>query len=157
MPTKIPLVASRLPMTHQLDSLRETATQNWATALQTYRVALDLYYRVLSIRPKRGARIRGYAAVPRTQPTAAPTPAPIPLPRPSLHVLSPREQEVAQLIALGYTNQQIADTLVLTRGTVANHVAHILAKLGATNRARVVALVLQGAPPMETTAIARDA
>jgi len=45
-------------------------------------------------------------------------------------------------MACGYTNQQIADTLVLTRGTVANHVAHILDKLGASNRTQVAALVL---------------
>jgi len=33
------------------------------------------------------------------------------------------EHEVARLIARGYTNRRIADELVLTPGTVANHVA----------------------------------
>jgi non-specific serine/threonine protein kinase len=56
--------------------------------------------------------------------------------------LTRRESEVAELIARGYTNQQIADALVLTRGTVANHVAHILGKLGVTNRTQVAAHVL---------------
>jgi hypothetical protein len=49
---------------------------------------------------------------------------------------------VADLLARGYSNQQIADALVLTRGTVANHVAHILAKLGVANRTQVAAWVL---------------
>jgi DNA-binding CsgD family transcriptional regulator len=42
--------------------------------------------------------------------------------------LTPREQEVAHLVANGLTNDEIAQRLVLTPGTVANHVAHILAK-----------------------------
>jgi DNA-binding NarL/FixJ family response regulator len=61
-----------------------------------------------------------------------------------LGCLTPREREVAELIARGYSNQQIASELVLTRGTVANHVAHVLAKLGATNRTQVAARVLSG-------------
>jgi DNA-binding NarL/FixJ family response regulator len=60
--------------------------------------------------------------------------------------LTPREREVAHLMASGHTNQQIAETLVLTRGTVANHVAHILDKLGASNRTQVAALVFLAQP-----------
>jgi DNA-binding NarL/FixJ family response regulator len=55
------------------------------------------------------------------------------------------------LIARGYTNQQIAETLVLTRGTVANHVAHILGKVGVTNRTQVAARVLKIVPPARTS------
>ena len=46
-----------------------------------------------------------------------------------------------QLIACGYTNRQIAEALVLTRGTVANHVAHILSKLDLSNRTQLAAYV----------------
>jgi DNA-binding CsgD family transcriptional regulator len=51
--------------------------------------------------------------------------------------LTPREREVGVLIASGLTNAQIARKLVVTNGTVANHVAHILSKLGCRNRAQV--------------------
>ena len=51
-------------------------------------------------------------------------------------LLSRREQEVVTLIARGLTNRQIAETLVITEGTAANHVAHILNKLGVNSRAQ---------------------
>jgi DNA-binding NarL/FixJ family response regulator len=48
--------------------------------------------------------------------------------------LTEREQEVLDLISLGYTNQQIAEELVIVCGTVKNHVHNILKKLEARNR-----------------------
>jgi class 3 adenylate cyclase/pimeloyl-ACP methyl ester carboxylesterase len=48
--------------------------------------------------------------------------------------LSEREAEVLRLIALGRTNQQIAEQLVISPNTVARHVAHIFDKTGAANR-----------------------
>ncbi|MEU3050798.1 AAA family ATPase [Streptomyces sp. NPDC006984] len=51
--------------------------------------------------------------------------------------LSPREHEVAQLIATGATNRDIAQSLFLSPRTVEHHVANILRKLGATERAAV--------------------
>jgi DNA-binding CsgD family transcriptional regulator len=51
--------------------------------------------------------------------------------------LSDREFEVSRLIASGLTNKQIAEQLVLAPKTVSAHVAHILAKLGATRRAEI--------------------
>ena len=44
--------------------------------------------------------------------------------------LTPRELEVVKLIAEGYTSDQIADTLVISRKTVDHHRCHILGKLG---------------------------
>jgi len=58
--------------------------------------------------------------------------------------LTPREQEVARLIALGYTNRQIANALVLTPGTVANHVAHILDKLQCSSRVQIATWTVDG-------------
>ncbi|MFG2824497.1 ATP-binding protein [Kitasatospora sp. NPDC048365] len=49
--------------------------------------------------------------------------------------LSPREEEVADLLATGATNQEIADTLVLSPRTVEHHVASVLKKLGTTRKA----------------------
>jgi LuxR family maltose regulon positive regulatory protein len=53
--------------------------------------------------------------------------------------LSRRELEVLQLIAQGDTNQQIAEKLVVTVGTVKSHINHILSKLEAHNRTEAVA------------------
>lgn len=52
-----------------------------------------------------------------------------PRPTPAWAPLSRREWDVAALVALGLTNYQIARRLVLTPGTVANHVGRILRKL----------------------------
>lgn len=53
--------------------------------------------------------------------------------------LTRRQREVARLIARGYTNAQIAEALVVTEGTAANHVAAILQRLELTNRTQVAA------------------
>jgi predicted ATPase len=52
--------------------------------------------------------------------------------------LTRREMEVARLLALGYTDQEIAEELVITRGTASLHVHHILGKLGLRSRVQVV-------------------
>jgi non-specific serine/threonine protein kinase len=51
--------------------------------------------------------------------------------------LTPRECEVAALIARGLSNRQIAKELVVAEGTVALHVHHILDKLGCSSRTQV--------------------
>lgn len=48
--------------------------------------------------------------------------------------LTPREFEVAQLVAQGLTNREIADALVVSPETVKTHVAHILRKLELRSR-----------------------
>ncbi|HMD23473.1 MAG TPA: response regulator transcription factor, partial [Streptosporangiaceae bacterium] len=53
--------------------------------------------------------------------------------------LSPRELEVARLVAQGLTNKQIGQTLYVSERTAENHVQHILAKLGLRNRSQVAA------------------
>ena len=55
--------------------------------------------------------------------------------------LTPRQREVAALIAAGLTNMEIAERLVLTPGTVANHVEGILRRLGFRSRTQVAALL----------------
>jgi DNA-binding NarL/FixJ family response regulator len=42
--------------------------------------------------------------------------------------LTPREQDVAALVCLGYTNQQIAQKLVIAPNTVKTHIRHVLRK-----------------------------
>jgi DNA-binding CsgD family transcriptional regulator/pimeloyl-ACP methyl ester carboxylesterase len=48
--------------------------------------------------------------------------------------LSQREAEVLRLLAAGKSNQQIADTLVISVSTVLHHVTNILTKTGCSNR-----------------------
>jgi DNA-binding CsgD family transcriptional regulator len=57
------------------------------------------------------------------------------------HPLSEREYEVAQLVAAGLTNRQIAQQLVLAPKTISAHITHILTKLGAGRRAEIAAWV----------------
>lgn len=52
--------------------------------------------------------------------------------------LTERELEVLTLIATGASNQDIADELVLTVGTVKSHIHRIMGKLGAGNRLEAV-------------------
>ena len=52
--------------------------------------------------------------------------------------LTVREREVAALIAQGRSNVEIADELVVSKRTIEKHIAHIIMKLGVTNRAQIV-------------------
>jgi DNA-binding NarL/FixJ family response regulator len=68
-------------------------------------------------------------------------PAPGPDADGSLLGLSPRESQVAKLIAGGSTNRAIAQALFVSEKTVEKHVSRVLAKLGVRSRAQVAALV----------------
>jgi ATP/maltotriose-dependent transcriptional regulator MalT len=54
-------------------------------------------------------------------------------------LLSRREAEVLELLALGRSNQEIADSLFLSVGTVKTHLHNISEKLGTANRTETVA------------------
>ncbi len=57
--------------------------------------------------------------------------------------LTPREQEILQLLADGYTNREVGARLVLGNETVKTHVTHILTKLDAAHRSQAVAIGLR--------------
>lgn len=59
--------------------------------------------------------------------------------------LTPREREIAELIAHGLTNRQMGARLFIAERTVDTHVGRILAKLGCTSRAQVAAIVTAAA------------
>ncbi|AWS41606.1 LuxR C-terminal-related transcriptional regulator [Streptosporangium sp. 'caverna'] len=59
--------------------------------------------------------------------------------RPSL--LTPREMEIAQLVAQGMSNKEIAASLVIAQRTAEGHVEHILSKFGFTSRAQIAVWV----------------
>lgn len=52
--------------------------------------------------------------------------------------LSPREIEILRLVATGASNREIADKLVISEGTVKNHLSNILGKLGVHDRMQAV-------------------
>jgi non-specific serine/threonine protein kinase len=60
-------------------------------------------------------------------------------------VLSPREREVAGLVARGLTDPQIAEALVIGRRTAETHVARCLGKLGLATRAQLATWVTRQA------------
>jgi LuxR family maltose regulon positive regulatory protein len=57
--------------------------------------------------------------------------------------LTPREQEVLQLVAAGLTNREIAGRLVVSAETVKKHVGNLCAKLGVGNRTEAAARARQ--------------
>ena len=61
---------------------------------------------------------------------------------PALEPLSDREREVLQLLALGYTNQDIGKQLYISVRTVDTHRAHIMRKLRLNTRAELVNFAL---------------
>lgn len=64
-------------------------------------------------------------------------------------LLTRREVEVLRLMAAGRTNQQIADELVISAGTVKSHVKRVLRKLHATNRAEAASAYVRLATAQE--------
>jgi len=57
--------------------------------------------------------------------------------------LTPREQEIVQLIATGANNEEIANRLYISQRTVKNHITSILSQLNLRNRTQIAILVAQ--------------
>lgn len=79
---------------------------------------------------------RAESAARKGEPLApsAPSPQPSALPEP----LTEREHEVLRHLSAGRSNREIAEILVITEGTVKNHVSSTLAKLGVRDRTQAV-------------------
>jgi non-specific serine/threonine protein kinase len=70
----------------------------------------------------------------KEKPRAEPSPAST-----ETTTLTRRQQEVAELVAEGLTNKEIAARLVISQRTAEGHVEHILTKLGFTSRTQIAA------------------
>ncbi len=57
--------------------------------------------------------------------------------------LSPREEEIARMVAAGYPNKTIAAVLDISSWTVGTHLRRVFAKLGVGSRAAMVARLLE--------------
>jgi DNA-binding NarL/FixJ family response regulator len=58
--------------------------------------------------------------------------------------LTRRERDVAELVAKGLTNREIAEQLYLSERTAQNHVQHILTKLALSNRSQIAVWMMGG-------------
>ncbi|MFC1563447.1 response regulator [candidate division KSB1 bacterium] len=61
----------------------------------------------------------------------------------SVKQLTKREQEILKLLALGYTNSEIADKLYISKRTVETHRSNIMSKLGLKNKAELVRFAME--------------
>ncbi|ACQ81611.1 transcriptional regulator, LuxR family [Beutenbergia cavernae DSM 12333] len=86
--------------------------------------------RATADRVRQDLRVRGVGPVPRRSAPARATTA---------LGLTPRQHEILGLVARGLTSPEIADCLYLSRRTVDNHVADVLAALGVPSRRDAVA------------------
>ena len=57
--------------------------------------------------------------------------------------LTPREVEVLRLLSQGQTNPQIAQNLLVSRGTVKIHVQHVLRKLDVSSRVQAAVIAAE--------------
>jgi non-specific serine/threonine protein kinase len=107
------------------DALGEEAfAAAWAQGREmTLEDAVEYALSVKELSPPTVAPVRG-------QPSAEPQ-----------HLLTPREEEIAVLVAQGMTNRSIAEELVVSERTVGTHVRRMLKKLDLRSRAQIAAWV----------------
>ncbi len=72
--------------------------------------------------------------------TSPPAPSEVDQPAADDHGLTTREREVLALVAEGYTNRRIAETLFISESTAGVHVSNILGKLGVASRTEAAAV-----------------
>jgi DNA-binding NarL/FixJ family response regulator len=70
-------------------------------------------------------------------------PSPSGHPEPEDGTLTPREKEVLGLLTTGQTNQQIAQTLTISKRTAKVHVARIIRKLGVSDRTQAAVRAIE--------------
>jgi DNA-binding NarL/FixJ family response regulator len=91
------------------------------------------------------ATLSGQVAAPRSGLGLTPVTVP---------VLSHRERQVLAMVARGYPNGQIAESLYLAESTVKSHLTTIFAKLGVTSRNEAAARVLDPQEPLNAAVLA---
>jgi len=122
--------------------VRYLGEDEYAAALATGR-AMPLR-RAVNVARTLAQEIRGtgFRAAPSETSTPPASPAPV-QDRGRGTALTPREHEVAVLIARGFTNRRIAEALVIAERTAEVHARNIRDKLALTTRAQIAAWVVQ--------------
>lgn len=114
--------ADRAELARRLHPARQLVGEEAAVALKTLGQALSTAQAV--------ALAKAGASAPKNDAVAT-------TPITSQNVLTPREREVAALVARGLNNREISTQLLITRRTAAAHVEHILHKLEFTSRTQI--------------------
>jgi DNA-binding CsgD family transcriptional regulator len=70
--------------------------------------------------------------------------------------LTPAEERVANLVAQGKTNKEVAAALFVSERTVEGHLAHIFGKLGVRNRREIVSVLAPGQEQVEASSNTGD-
>jgi DNA-binding CsgD family transcriptional regulator len=96
-------------------------------ALQGPAISPEARKRAIAMRERASGILRIFGVAPGTDVS------------PSAARLTPREREIADLIASGLSNAAIARRLFLSPATVASHVSHTLEKLGFSSRVEIAA------------------
>ncbi len=118
----------------------------------------DIAFQDLGTYPLKGStgdwHLHGVSSTSGATTTAPPSVEPGTMPQ--VAPLSHREREVATLVALGLSNRQMAEEMVIAESTVERHVANILNKLGYHSRTQIATWavehgLLRGAPPEMAT------
>jgi DNA-binding CsgD family transcriptional regulator len=86
----------------------------------------------------RARRLIAAAADPPTLPSSS-----------ALQQLTPQEHRVASLVAEGYSNREVADTIVISRKTVEYHLHHVYQKLNLSSRSQLMKLMVEAGPEDE--------
>jgi non-specific serine/threonine protein kinase len=94
-----------------------------------------------------GAALPLEAAIEEALATQPPVSQPVYEPSTGTGPLSQREREVAELIAEGLSNREIAERLVIAPRTAEAHVTHVLTKLGLRSRSQVAVWVVNQSKP----------
>ncbi|MBV9786883.1 MAG: response regulator transcription factor [Chloroflexi bacterium] len=110
--------------------LKDVSSDDIAAAVRTVAAGGALIQP--SIARKVVAEFSRLAAGPVSSPVSAPPVDPLVQP------LTERELDVLRALANGLSNREIADKLVITEGTVKNHVSNLLAKLDVRDRTQAV-------------------
>lgn len=93
--------------------------------------AIQLAYKgIYQLDPSIAGKLIGTLATSPSSSLTGPAPAAIA----QQYDLTEREGEVLRLIAQGATNREIAERLVISEGTVKNHISNILSRLGLRDR-----------------------
>ena len=132
----------------RLTNLYASLTAQWARQTVEYSRSVRLYNERVGRQRRQGADGLGRATQVngsvRGIVDLSPMPGPTELPAEATgrrgktrSPLTARQREIADLIAQGLTNTQIATKIVVSRGTVGNHIGHMLRRLHVKNRAEI--------------------
>jgi DNA-binding NarL/FixJ family response regulator len=127
--------------------LKQSSTDHLCTAIRMVAAGYSLF--LAAAFPPSGAR-RNAPMTPSDGPSE------------HLSALTPREFDVLQKVAQGYTNAEISRKLSLSEGTVKSHIQHMLTKLNLRNRVHAVIYAFEiglapamGPEPLPATAASR--